>query len=273
METRSIIKNRHDLKMDVIANTVDNAAGTAIIHHGYVGSTKSPTIQLMRETFNELGFNTVTPNTTHNYNDSDGDYRQMTLAGHAEDLIDCISHTVNSTVFRAPLIIAGHSAGGYSALFASSVLSGTQYAPILTIASAPLISGQRYMEGWREVISNEGISPDSFMEKWENQGFIICGSDSGPDQLELHWSVMKDWCLHDLTDSKTCLKNPAILISGDIDPFIRRSDIADYLQSTTNPNIEARFIPNADHCYTDQEDVFAECLRSSVGYYLPKAKL
>lgn len=258
--------NRNGLKMRTAFHGVKKPRGTAIIHHGYVGNMNSPTIQLMRKTFNKLGFNSVTPNTTHNYSDSDGDYRKMTLRGHCDDLIDSVLKTVKSEDYVGPLLLAGHSAGGYSAIVASSELED-KYSPALTIASAPLISGQRYMEGWREVINAEGISPDSFMKHWENKGFIECASDSGPDQLELHWSVMQDWCRHDLIRDGIVPKNPTFLIGGEKDEFIKMTDIIDYYQAAKVS--EVSFIKDADHCYQGQETAFEERFRQIIRRNFP----
>ncbi|HPD82874.1 MAG: alpha/beta hydrolase [Alphaproteobacteria bacterium] len=261
------IANRNGLSMNVVTDIVKKPKGTAIIHHGYVGNMSSPTIQLMRRTFNDLGFTTITPNTTHNYNDSDGDYQKMTLRGHCEDLVDCVLNTLDSKNYTGPLVLAGHSAGGYSAIVASSELEG-KYKPALTIASAPLISGERYMQGWKEVIKAQNISPDKFIKHWENKGFIECGSDSGPDTLELHWSVMMDWCQHDLIKDEITPNNPTVLIGGEIDPFIRQQDVIDYFEMSRIK--EVSFIEDADHCYTGQEKAFEEHLRETINSYFPK---
>lgn len=268
MEQKYEIVNRNGLVMEITSHIVGNPKGTAIIHHGYVGNMSSPTVQLMRTTFNELGFNTVTPNTTHNYNrKSGGDYREMTLRGHCEDLMDCVVHTVNANAYTGTLVIAGHSAGGYSALVASSELE-EKYRPSLTVASAPLISGQRYMEGWKNVIREGGASPEPFMKHWKNKGFILCESDSGPDQLELHWSVLQDWCLHDLIQDKVKPNNPTYLIGGETDPFITQSDIIDYFQFARVE--EASFIKGGDHCYHKQEKDFAQRLREIITSRFPQ---
>lgn len=202
------------------------------------------------------------PNTTHNYSDSDGDYREMTLAGHCDDLEDCVKHFMDQDSFSAPLILAGHSAGGYSALNVSSRLP-KQYRPALTIASAPLISGSKFLRRTVNAVADlTDMHPDKIARIWADKGFVTTNSDSGPDNLELHWSVMADWSKHDLARNNIRPQNPTILIGGEEDTSMPPEDIHAYADAVGLNNVH--FIENGDHCYTEAMDEFEAVLEQEV---------
>ena len=261
------ISTRKNQCIIVIKHGLKNPRGTAVIHHGYPGAVKSPTVQLIRKTFNKLGFDTVTPDTTHNYNKSEGDYRLHTMTQHCDDLMDCITYTMAKGSFQGPLIVAGHSAGGYSALSVSAKLAQASITPALTVASAPLISGQRYMSAWKAVIKNAGIDPDRFMKNWENAGAIKCGSDAGPDELDLMWSVMQEWCKHNLISANIVPSNPTVLISGEKDEFITHADVTAYFEHSKIKEFIS--IEDANHSYTRQEQAFVSALKNAITSNFP----
>ncbi len=242
------LPNRHGKAIEVITNRVPSPKGTVFIHHGYPGAAHSPTIQLMRKTFNALGLNTITPNTTNNYNNAAGELEDMTLAGHCDDLEDVIRHAIAQDSFTGPYVVSGHSAGGHSALVVSSRLTDIER-PLLTIASAPVISGQSFIDAWGELIGEERMSA------WKTEGFQYGYSDAGSDRLKMHWPVMKEWAEHDLTRDKVRPDNYTAVIHPNDDPFIPESNVMPYVMGN---DIEAfHSIRRADHCYTGREEAFA----------------
>jgi pimeloyl-ACP methyl ester carboxylesterase len=241
--------------MEIITDSVPNPRGTAFVHHGYPGGAHSPTIQLMRKTFNGLGLNTVTPNTANNYNESDGDLKDMTLAGHSDDLEDVIRFEIAQESLTGPIIIAGHSAGGHSALSVSSRFKGLAQ-PVLTIASAPFISGQSFIDAWSTLIGKMATY------RWQKNGFTTGYSDAGPDELKLYWDVYQEWAKHDLARDQISPDNHTAIIHPENDPVIPKADMIQYIQATGTQEFHS--IRGADHGYTGQERAFASKLDSIV---------
>lgn len=256
------MQNRHGHDIEVITHTVSNPRGTVFVHHGYPGAAHSPTIDLMRQTFNALGLNTITPNTTNNYNNSHGDLKDMTLAGHTDDLEDVIRHAITTDSFTGPIAITGHSAGGHSALVVSSRFKGLERS-VLTIASAPVITGQSFINAWSEMIGPEEAAA------WKTNGYCIGGSDAGPDQLKMHWDVYQEWATHDLARDKIRPENHTVLIHPHDDPFIPEADMIRYLEATRIDEFHS--IRDADHCYTgkEQETAFVASLARAIDKRFP----
>lgn len=250
------IANNRGLNMQTMRYGVQNPIATAVVHHGYPSSAACLPVQTMVTALNEAGITVITPDTTHNDNDSDGDYTEMTLSDHIDDLDDCVDHLISAGAIQGPLILAGHSAGAHSALVVSASLLKP---PALTLAIAPLISGNQYLEGWESTMEKRRAgNGQTFMKRWQDrQSTPYPGT-----KLALKWSIMEEWCKHDLIRDAIYPSNPTSVIMAGQDELTPTTETRLFSSAGNISNIFE--IEGADHGFSKHADPLKKQITAAI---------
>ncbi len=201
------LKNRKGQKIvGVLKVPLGGVKGTCVIQHGW-GSHKNKRVpKALEETFAEEGFQTFNFDATNSFGESDGDYEKSTLGTFWEDFEDVTNWVQLQDWFKLPLLVSGHSKGGYSATrYAEEYPEKVGY----LVAVAPIVSGKLSFE------THEKRDPGS-LDRWKNQE-VIEKIDSEGNLKRNHWYQMEERLNHDLLLKVERLTMPTVLIVGDED--------------------------------------------------------
>lgn len=192
------IKNRHDKKIVVLLDKVENQKGLAIVMHGLGGFKEQPHIQTLANTFLENNISVVRFDTTNSLGESDGDYLNAAATNYYEDLEDVISWAKRQDRYEKPFYLAGHSLGGLCpAIYA---IKNPDKVKGLAIAST-VVSGTLFLE--------------EFSEEQITDGYWILPSKP---EKKLKWEPFKrDLLKYDLLENADKLTMPVLIIVGEND--------------------------------------------------------
>ena len=201
------IKNRKGLKIvGVLEKSEGIIKGTCIVQHGWGGNRNKLTVQVIKNSFLESGFQTFNFDTTNSFGESDGDFEKSTLGSFYEDLEDVVKWVQKQEWFISPLALTGHSKGGYTIL-----KYGEEYPEEVSyiVPIAPVVSGKLSFEKY------EKNNPEE-LEKWNKDGFRIRIGKEGNVRKE-HFYQMEERLNHDLIPKVSNLSMPILIIVGSKD--------------------------------------------------------
>jgi pimeloyl-ACP methyl ester carboxylesterase len=222
--------------------------GTAIIQHGYGGSKEESHIQVLEKVLHEHGFVTFNFDTTNSFGESDGTYWEARLGLHAEDLEDVVKWTEQQEWFVRPLVLTGHSMGGYAvARYAEEYPEEVD----ILIPVAPVVSGKLSWETHQEN-DTEGFAA------FKKRGYREIVSQRTGLIRKSPWAEMEERLNHDLLPLAKNLTMPTLLVVGTEDESCQPQDIK-LLYDALPPNAKNQYseIEGAPHTYRTEEHLQA----------------
>ncbi len=251
------IVNRKGLKIIALVEIPTTPKGTAVVMHGLGGFKEQVHIQTFVEAFKVGGYTTVNFDTTNSIGESDGKFEDATLTNYYQDLEDVIAWVEKQSWFVKPLILSGHSLGGFSVAYYAENHPSEVYAiaPI-----SPFVSGKLSTE------SHQIYEPEEF-KKWEETGWQIKQSSSRPGVIKkLPWSHMMDRMKYDLFTKINNLTMPTLVIVGDKDVSTPARHVQAFYDGITGNKKELHIITGAPHTFKDPgeldqiREIFADWL-------------
>lgn len=240
---RKEIRNRKGFKIVILLKEFENPKGTAIVMHGLGGFKEQLHIRAFAEAFENEKYTTITFDTTNSIGESGGKFEDATITNYYEDLEDVIAWAEKQAWFKKPLILSGHSLGGFSAAFYAENYPSKIYAiaPI-----SPLISGELSVE------AHKIYEPEEF-NKWEKTGWLIKESSSKPGVIKkLPWSHMTDRLKYDLLKKADRLMMPVLLIVGEKDTSVPVEHVKILFKKIPSRQKSFYIIKNAPHTFKEK---------------------
>jgi pimeloyl-ACP methyl ester carboxylesterase len=231
--------------------------GTCIVQHGWGSHRKKITIQTIKNSFLEIGFQTFIFDTTNSFGESDGDFEQSTLGQYADDLEDVVKWAQQQDWFTGPLALTGHSKGGFSILnYAENYPEEVSY----LVPVAPVISGKLSFE------ANQKYNTQEF-EQWKKDGVIVKIGSEGNTRVQ-HWFQMEERLNHDLLPAISNITVPVLVIVGSEDtscPIEHQQILLDALSNERNKLV---VLQGAPHSFKKESEL-NECKRAIQEWLLP----
>lgn len=254
------LKNRYNLKIIGVLEKpldIEKIKGTAIIQHGWGDNRNKPTIQALKESFLISGFQVFVFDTTHSFGESDGDFEKSTLKSFWEDFEDVTNWLRKQNFYIGPLIVSGHSKGGYSAIRYTEEYIDQIY---LTVAIAPVVSGELSFEAYKE-------NDLRLFNKWKDQGYIIKESSSGKIR-KMNWSQFNERLNHNLLIKSEKINKPILLIVGSKDIYCPPKHIEKLFDTIPGKLKSMQIIKNAKHSFNEKE--YSDEMKTVVVEWLEK---
>jgi len=225
----------------VLEKPIGEIRGTCVLQHGWGGHKDKPTMQVIKDSFLESGFQTFNFDTTNSFGESDGDFEKSTLGLFWEDLEDVVKWVQKQDWFVKPLALSGHSKGGYSvARYAEEHPDEVDY----LVPVAPVVSGKLSFEAHKMVDSNE-------LEKWEKEGILERIGTEG-DLKRQHWFQMEERLQHDLLPNASKLIMPTLLLVGSDDTSCPPQHIKTLYDAMPTGKKEIVVLEGAPHSYREE---------------------
>ncbi len=245
MSDKTPITNRRGQTMYVrFEKTPGEQRGLAIYQHGYSGGADDPRALNITKVFRNNGFDTLTLDCTHTFNESDGELEGNTIETHLHDLYDAIEWAKEQEWFSAPFALAGHSLGGFTTLhYAENHPEDVS----LLCPLAAVISGKHLYEAY------ERNMPESEFAAWRDNGEQVrecTWKETEPSKQPFSWlSCMAPYTILEDTDKLTM---PVLMIVGEHD-IPTPPDHQRVLFDLLNCEREMHIIAGSDHPFTAPE--------------------
>jgi len=235
------LKNRKGQKIvGVLEKPEGKIKGTCVVQHGWGGNRNKLTVQAIKNSFLESGFQTFNFDTTNSFGESDGDFEKSTLGLFYEDLEDVVKWVQKQEWFIGPLALTGHSKGGYSILkYAEEYPEEVSY----VVPIAPVVSGKLSFEKY------EKNNPEE-LEKWKKDGFRIRVGKEGNIRKELFYQF-EERLNHDLIPKAKNLTMPILIIVGSKDDSCPLEHQEILFNAIPDGNKTLEVIEGAPHSYNE----------------------
>lgn len=216
--------------------------GTAVLQHGWHTNKEHSAIQATKQGFHQAGFQTFNFDTTNSFGESAGDYEKSTLGLHYEDFVDVVQWVQKQAWYVAPLALAGHSMGGYSAVrYAMEYPAEVAY----LIPVAPVVSGKLSFE------SVARRNPE-LLAKWQAAGVYI--TERKGSVRKKHWFQMEERLQHDLLPQANKITIPTLIIAGSEDTSCPLDHIQQLYDALGSPDKTLHIIAGATHAFREQSE-------------------
>ncbi|MEA3430140.1 MAG: alpha/beta fold hydrolase [Nanoarchaeota archaeon] len=241
MSKRIEIKNRHNKRIVVLLDKVENQKGLVFVMHGLSGEKTHSPIPTFTHAFIESNFTAIRFDVTHTYGESEGSFENANLTNYYEDLEDVIKWAETQEWYQEPFCLVGHSLGGIStALFAEKFPQKIKaLAPISTVVSGKLHIGNKSKEE---------------LEEYNRTGWRIRPSSARPGLIKrLRWpQFQEDMLKYDLLKNVNKLTMPILMIVGEKDTSTIPQHQQILFDALSEPK-ELHIIKNAPHTFRDPE--------------------
>ncbi|MEZ6209219.1 MAG: alpha/beta hydrolase [Candidatus Paceibacterota bacterium] len=235
------LKNRKNQKIvGVLEIPEDNIVGTCIVQHGWGGHKNKATVQTIKNSFLESGFQTFNFDTTNSFGESDGDFEKSTLGLFYEDLEDVVKWIQNQKWFVGPVALTGHSKGGYSVIkYAETYPEEISY----LVPIAPVVSGKLSFEKY------EKNKPEEF-KKWKETGIRIRIGKEGNTRKE-HFFQFEERLNHDLIPKASNISMPVLIVVGSEDESCPLEHQEILFNAILGTNKTLKIIKGAPHSFNE----------------------
>lgn len=202
---KTIVKNRQNINLAVVAEGIVNTNGLAFILHGLGGFKEQFHIRTIAETFLENGYTVITYDAANTIGESGGRMEDATLTSCFEDLEDVVEWARKQHWYKAPFIVTGHSLGGacslmYAAAYPEKI---SAIIPVSAFVAGPL---------------SKRLEDKETMKRWESDGYILEESKSKPEiTKKIGWGFIEDALTHDMRITARKITAPALFITGSED--------------------------------------------------------
>ncbi len=252
------LQNRKGLKIvGLYKKPEGEIKGTCVLEHGWSGRKEASHILSIQEVFLEYGYQVFNFDATNSFNESEGRFEDSRLGLHYEDMEDVCKWVQTQEWFVGPLVLSGHSMGGYAAArYAEEYPEEVGgIAPI-----APVVSGELTTE------SKERREP-GMVARWKQEGFLVSESASTPGLIKrAPYAVHEEWLTHDLLPQAHKLTMPVFLLTGTEDESCPPDHIQKLFDAIPHQNKRFEIIEGAPHTYRTEEDL--KVLRQKLGQWL-----
>jgi len=227
--------------MSVLIEEVPNQKGLVFVQHGFGGFKEQVHIQTFADSFRESDYTVARFDTTHSYNESEGELEDSTPTKSYEDLEDVIEWAKDQTWYQEPFILAGHSLGSlclslYAQNFPKKIKA---LAPISTVISGEL---KLVSPNWQE-----------FVEEWEKNGVREWESSVEEGLIKrLKWDYVQDLKKYDLLEKADKLSMPVLMIVGGKDESTPVEHQKKLFNKLPDPK-EFHIIKGAPHTFKDKK--------------------
>lgn len=236
-------KNRKGLEIVVLVNESKNPKGTAVVMHGLGGFKEQPHIETFAKAFEKSGYTVVTFDTTNTIGESGGKFENATMTSYYQDLEDVVAWSEKQPWFTKPLILTGHSLGGFSVAFYAENYPSKVFA---VAPVSPVVSGEM------SVKAHTTYEPEEF-KKWEETGWQIKESNSKPGVIKkLPWSHIADRLKYSLLEKVSNLTMPVLLIVGENDTSTPPQHVQVLYNSLPTKDKEIHIIRGSPHTFKDR---------------------
>ncbi|MEO0821082.1 MAG: alpha/beta fold hydrolase [Pseudomonadota bacterium] len=221
--------------------------GVLLLAHGRGGAEASPHMVPIREAALRLGLAVVAPDLRFSdANESAGRGRDFRMGAHRDDMarvLDWITSDQRPALLpepgAGPLVIAGHSMGGYGAL-ALAVERAAHVDGILAVC--PVVSGKAILEA-RAAMGQPAL-----------------------DALEAEVpGATADYAQHDLAPIAPQITQPVVFVVGELDGLARAVDVRAFGRLLPD-RLSYVLLPHAHHCPSGEN--YALALREQLALLL-----
>lgn len=241
------LTNRYSRSYKIrVTDPPDNAGdlnGCVIMLHGFAGSMDQELMLFYERSFRQAGLVTVTIDAPNSLNSAEGTPKDMTMQEHADTLADTVLWVHKQDSLRKPVLLFGHSMGGYAVLTCAASHSGYVAG---VIASAPVTSGMNFFSAWKSNL------PGS-MQHWQETGFLQEIAEIDTQLYEdVPITIWQEWMEHTLFDKAPDIMPPALILAGEKDPVCPPGHI-NRLVRLMPEQTTYTIIPNADHDFESEQ--------------------
>jgi pimeloyl-ACP methyl ester carboxylesterase len=240
-----VFENRNGKRIQgTIRKPTGKAKGTVILLHGLGGWKEQPLIVIVGDAISKSGYNVCTFDGADGAKGPDSDFRMSTTTGYVEDLEDVVEYVKNTEWNQRPLILAGHSLGGLTALHYVRK-HPTQVSKLILFA--PAVS-------WKHGLSITFLGGLWWLARNKNRTY-------GPDhqKLPLDRKWLLDFMKYDALRDAPYISAPALIISASRDKTVV-SPRAQFALATRFPNALSVVIPGAGHVFWKHERKLADTI-------------
>jgi len=235
-EQRIIIKNKHNEKLIGIFHKANDKKEVVVVSHGFIGHKNKVYIKELCEKLERSDINSFRFDFS-GHGESEGDYIKSTTTKEISDLRSVVDYFDNKGFIIG---LVGHSRGGMDSLIESAHDKRIKF--VISIA------GMVYTSGFIEKIfpaQKENILKGENCYWWEK---TYC--KRYPITLE---KVRDLESYNPLAEVKK-ISCPILLIHGTRDKTIPIEGSKDLFKEANDPK-EIKIFENADHCFTNSEDL------------------
>lgn len=238
------LKNRKGQKIvGVLEKPEGKIKGTCVVQHGWGGNRNKLTVQAIKNSFLESGFQTFNFDTTNSFGESGGDFEKSTLGLFYEDLEDVVKWAEKQEWFIGPLALTGHSKGGYSILkYAEEYPKEVSY----LVPIAPVVSGKLSFEKY------EKNNPEE-LKKWKTEGVRVRVGKEGNVRKE-HYFQFEERLNHDLIPKALNLSMPVLIIVGSKDDSCPLEHQEILFRAIPEGNKTLEVIEGAPHSFSESSE-------------------
>ena len=236
------IKNRKNIELSIDLHIQKDSKEIVYILHGLSGFKNQKHIQMFKDAFLEKNIGAVLIDASNSFNESGGDYENITTTSHYNDLVDVVEWSKSQDWYKEPFYLAGHSLGGYSILkYAYDHPKQVKaMAPISSVVSVDLLN---------QVLGQDTIN------KWKEDGYIEEISSSRPGIIKRRKiDFYKDGKKHNILDKALEISTPTLLIIGEKDNTVLLKHQEILLKNLSGKK-ELHIIPEAGHNFKSDEDL------------------
>ncbi len=229
--------------------------GVVFTQHGRAGSMNSPHELAVANAYREAGYRVISLDATNSQNNnSDGPLEDFTMRQHITDLADAIEWAKRYGLIVHKFSLAGHSMGGFSALY----LAATKYRDEVehVLAYAP------FTDGTKQIEARKLYQPD-ILANMRVTGFYNELSDNGKVMGRLTIESLMEWEEHSLYPVMNRLTMPVHVITGSEDTVTPLNHVGPF--ATKLPHCKGiDVIPGAGHDFSEKLEDFQHALKKAV---------
>jgi pimeloyl-ACP methyl ester carboxylesterase len=241
------LQNRKDQNIvGILSKPNGETKGTCVLQHGWSDKKESKMIQAAQAAFLEQGYQVFNFDATNSFNQSDGDYEESRLGLHYEDMEDVCMWTQQQDWFIGPLVVSGHSMGGYAAArYAEDHPEDVAF----IVPLAPVVSGALTIE------ASERSEP-GMIAAWKEKGYFEIESVSNPGVMKrTPYATHEEWLTHDLLPNANKLTMPVFLLVGTEDKPCPPDHVKQLFDAILHDNKVFEIVPNAPHTFRTEADL------------------
>lgn len=239
--------NRKGLRIvGLLSKPEGDIQGTCVLQHGWSSRKEAKMIQAAEETFLDHGYQVFNFDATNSFNESDGEYEDARLGLHYEDMEDVCKWVQLQEWFIGPLVVSGHSMGGYATVrYAEDHPGDVAFiAPL-----APVVSGVLTTE------AKERYEP-GMIAAWRERGYFEVESVSNPGVMKrTPYATYEEWMTHDLLPNAYKLTMPVFLLVGTEDEPCPPDHVQQLFEAIPHDNKVLEIVEGAPHTFKSASDL------------------
>jgi alpha-beta hydrolase superfamily lysophospholipase len=248
-----VFENRNGKRIQATLRTpAGTSKGTIVLLHGLGGWKEQPLLVIVADALCQNGYKVFIFDAADGAKGPDGDFRMSTTTGYVEDLEDVMGYVKNAEWYTAPMILAGHSLGGLTALHYTR-LHPSQVSKLIIFA--PAVS-------WKNGLALTFVGGLWWLTR---NTYKTMGPNHTKLPLDKKWLL--DFMKFDALRDAPYISAPTLILSASRDKTVV-SPRAHFALAHRFPNALSVVMPDAGHVFWKHErklaDTIIQWLSSSV---------